>query len=428
MSNTKFEKLEGNRVKLTMTISKEQFEKAMDAAFNDVVKDVQMEGFRKGHVPRPIFEKKYGKESLYNDAIDKVLPDAYRDALEEHDVLPVAYPQINIEKFEPENEIIITAEVAVKPEVALGNYKGLKVEKLDIVASKEDIEAEIDKLKERFAEMVVKDAKGKVEDGDTAVIDFEGFKDGVAFEGGKGENYPLTIGSGSFIPGFEEQLIGAKAGDAVEVKVTFPEQYQAADLAGQDVVFNVTVHEVKHRVLPELSDDFVEELDMENVKTLEDLQAYAKEQAETAKQSEADSHLRNEVLRLATEGTKVDIPEEMVDAQVDHMIQDFERQLSMQGMQLAQYLEMTGSDEAAVREQMRPDAANQILTSLTLEAIAEAEGIAVTDEDVNAEMQKMSEMYGIEIDELKKMLPNLDGMKQDLVIQKAIDFLIDNVK
>lgn len=424
---TKWEKQEGNKGVLTFEVSVEDFDQALDQAFKKVSKDVQIPGFRKGKIPRSIFEKRFGVESLYQDAVDIVLPSAYSKAVDEAEIFPIAQPSIDIDQIEKGQPLVFTAEVEVKPEVKLGEYKGLEVEEKSVEVTDEDVEQEIENLRERQAELVVKE-DSEIENGDTAVIDFEGFKDGVAFEGGQGENHSLEIGSGQFIPGFEEQLIGKKAGDETEVEITFPEEYHAEDLAGQDAVFKVKIHEVKAKELPELDDEFAKDVD-EEVETLDELKAKKREELETNKKQQAENEQREELLQQASDNIEVEVPEAMVDTEVNQMVREFEQQLQMQGMTLEMYSQFSGQDENALKEQMREDAEKRVKTNLTLEAIAEAENLEATEEDIDAELEKMGSMYGVEKEQLLQMLGgSTETLENDLKMRAAIEFLAENSK
>ncbi|MGL4624284.1 MAG: trigger factor [Culicoidibacterales bacterium] len=425
--SVKVEKLENSRVKLTFSISEEVFATAMDKAFAKVVTEVSEPGFRKGKMPRALFEKKYGKESLYHEALDMALPVAYPAALDEAGIDPVAMPTIDLEAFEPaNNNIVVVAEVAVRPEVTLGDYKGLSIEPLATEVTDADMDAEIMAAREKAAEMLVK-ADGEVVVGDTAVIDFEGFKDGVAFEGGKGENHSLAIGSGSFIPGFEEQLVGMKNGETREIDVTFPEAYHSEDLAGQPVKFVVTVHEIKERIVPELSDELVADLGMDGVETVEQFTDVTRTRLVAEKAQAAESHTKNELVRVATENASMELAPEMVDTEIDNMIKNFEQQLSQQGLNFEQYVQFTGQDVAGIREQMKEQAETNIRTGLTLEAIAAAEGIDATDEEADAELAEMAAMYGMEVEQLRPLLGgNIGALKHDIKMKKVIELLVSS--
>ncbi|PAF37810.1 trigger factor [Terribacillus saccharophilus] len=426
--SAKFERTEGkNEGILTITLSPEELDGALDQAFQKVVKQVQVPGFRKGRVPRKIFEQRFGVESLYQDAIDIVLPGAYMNAVEETGIEPVAQPDVDLEQIEQGKELIFKATVAIKPEVELGDYKGLEVEAEDTTVTDEDVEKEIDALRNRQAELVVKE-EGTAAEGDTVVIDFEGFVDGEAFEGGKAENHSLEIGSGSFIPGFEEQLVGKESGSESDITVTFPEEYHAAELAGKEAVFKVKIHEIKAKELPELDDEFAKDVD-EEVESLDALREKTKNRLQEEKTTAAENNKREQLINLATDNAKVEVPDAMVDTELDRMVREFEQRLQMQGMTLEMYAQFSGQDEAALREQMKEDAGKRVKTNLTLEAIAQAENVEVTDEDVNTELEKMAEMYQTDKEQLTQMLGgNTDAIKDDLKFQKAIDVLVDNCK
>lgn len=422
----KWEKLEGNRGELTVVVDAETFDKALDEAFKKVVKQVNIPGFRKGRVPRPIFEQRFGVEALYQDAIDIVLPDAYAKAVEETGIEPVAAPDVNVEKIGKGEGVTFKVSVVVKPEVKLGQYKGLEVEKVDTEVTDEDVQKELETLQKRHAELVVKEDE-PAENGDTVIIDFEGFVNGEAFEGGKAENHSLELGSGSFIPGFEEQLVGVKAGEEREINVTFPEEYHAEELAGKEATFKVKVHEVKGLVLPELDDDFAVDVDDE-VETLDALKEKIKNRLKSEREHEAKHKVENEVLEKAALNAEMDIPEEMIDNEIDRMVKEFDQRLQAQGLNLELYKQFSGQTEEALREQMREDAEKRVRVSLTLEAIVKAENIEVTDEEVNAELEKMAETYNMSVDDLKSILGSLDNVKYDLQMNKAIELLVETSK
>ncbi|MED4969490.1 trigger factor [Parageobacillus toebii] len=424
--SVKWEKLEGNEGVLTVEVDAEKVNEGLDAAFKKVVKNIAIPGFRKGKVPRVIFEKRFGVEALYQDALDILLPEAYAKAVEEAGIEPVDVPKIDIEQMEKGKSLIFTAKVTVKPEVKLGQYKGLEVEKMDDTVTDEDVENELKRLQENYAELVVKE-DGKVENGDTAVIDFEGFVDGKPFEGGKAENYSLEIGSGTFIPGFEDQLIGMQAGEEKEIEVTFPEEYHAKELAGKPATFKVKVHEIKEKRLPALDDEFAKDVDDE-VETLEQLKDKIRKRLEEMKKNEAEAALRDAVVEKAAENAEIDIPEVMVKNETDRMLREFDQRLQMQGLNLELYYQFSGQDEAALREQMKEDAEKRVRVALTIEAIAKAENIEVTEEEINEELEKMAKAYNLEVEKLKELLGNLDGVKEDLKWRKTIDFLVENSK
>jgi trigger factor len=424
--SAKFEKLEGNVGVLTIEVDAEKVNEGLDAAFKKVVKQINVPGFRKGKMPRGMFEKRFGVESLYQDAIDYLLPNAYAEAIEETGIDPVDRPEIDVEQIEKGKSLILKAKVTVKPEVKLGDYKGLEVEKFDATVTDEDVQNELKSMQEKQAELVVKE-EGKAENGDTVVMDFEGFVDGEAFEGGKAENYSLELGSGQFIPGFEEKLVGTAAGESKDVEVTFPEEYHAAELAGKPAVFKVTVHEVKTKELPALDDEFAKDAD-EEVETLDALKAKVKERLEHNKKHEEEHFVQDTVIEKAAANTEIDLPEVMIENEVNRMVDEFGQRLQMQGMNLDLYFQFSGQDESALREQMKEEAENRVRTSLTLEAIADAENLEATEEDVNEELGKMAEMYNMTVDSIKTALGDLNGLKSELKIKKAIDFLVENSK
>ncbi|PGL73350.1 trigger factor [Bacillus sp. AFS055030] len=422
----KWEKLEANVGLLTVEVEASEVDKGLDAAFKKVVKTINVPGFRKGKLPRPIFEQKFGVEALYNDALDVILPEAYSKAIEEVGIEPVDRPEVDVEQMEKGKTLIFKAKVTVKPEVKLGEYKGLEVEEMDATVTDEDVQAELTKLQERQAELVVKE-DGTVENGDTAVIDFEGFVDGVAFEGGKGENYPLEIGSGSFIPGFEEALIGAKSGVETDVNVTFPEEYHSAELAGKAATFKVTVHEIKAKELPELNDEFAKDVNDE-VETLEELKAKIKNDLVESKKSQAEGSLRDALVQKAAENAEIEIPEVMFESQVDRMVKDFEQRIAQQGLNLELYYQFTGTKEEDLRAQMRQDAEARVRIDLTIDAIIEAEKIEATEEEMNEELARLSEMYNIPSEQLVTMLGGTDAVRDDIQIRKAVELLVDSRK
>jgi trigger factor len=424
--SAKWEKLEGNQGVLTVEVDAETFSNALDEAFKKVSKQVNIPGFRKGKVPRGMFEQRFGVESLYQDALDILLPEVYPQAVEEAGIDPIDRPEIDVEQIEKGKNLIFTAKVVVKPEVKLGEYKGLEVEKMNAEVSEEDVDAEIKTLQERHAELVVKE-EGAVENGDTVVIDFEGFVDGEAFEGGTAENYTLEIGSGSFIPGFEDQLVGLEAGGEKDVEVTFPEEYHAENLAGKPATFKVKLHEIKAKELPALDDEFAKDVD-EEVESLEALKTKTRTRLEETKKAEAENTLRDSLVDKASDNAEVDIPQVLIENEVNRMMQEFEQRLQAQGMNLELYFQFSGQDEDALKEQMKEDASKRVKYNLTLEAIAKAENIEVTDEEVDAEIAKMAEMYNMPVENIKQALGSLEGLKEDLKVRKAIDVLVENSK
>jgi trigger factor len=424
--SAKWEKLEGNRGVLTVEVEAAEVTKGLDAAFQKVVKKVNVPGFRKGKMPRGLFEQRFGVESLYQDALDILLPEAYASAIVETGIEPVDRPEIDIEQMEKGQNLIFKATVIVKPEVKLGEYKGLEVEELDVTVSDEDVDNEIKTLQERQAELVVKE-EGTAEIGDTVVIDFEGFVDGEAFEGGKAENYSLELGSNSFIPGFEDQLVGTATGESKDVEVNFPEEYHATELAGKPAVFKVTLHEIKTKQLPALDDEFAKDVDDE-VESLDALKEKIKNRLVSDKEHQAEHHVRDAVVEAAAKNAEVDVPEAMVDTELDRMMNEFEQRLQMQGMNLELYFQFSGQTEDVLREQMKEEAAIRVRVNLTLEAIAKAENIEATDEDVENELQNMAKVYNMTVDNIKNALGGVSGLKADLQLKKAVDFLVENKK
>ncbi|WP_144511019.1 trigger factor [Bacillus sp. FJAT-22090] len=423
--SVKWEKQEGNNGLLTVEVAADVVANGLDQAFKKVVKQINVPGFRKGKMPRQMFEKMYGVESLYQDALDYILPHAYSAAVDEADIDPVDQPEIDIVTMEKGQPLVFTAKVVVKPEVSLGDYKGLEVNKLDETVTDEEIEEQLKSQQTRLAELVVKE--DAIVEGDTAVIDFEGFVDEVAFEGGAGTDYALEIGSNSFIPGFEEQLVGVKTGESKDVEVTFPEEYHATELAGKPAVFKVTVKEVKGKELPELNDDFAKEVD-EEVEGIEALRTKLKEvTAEEKKQLSAQT-LRDELVEKAAANATIDIPEAMVKSETDRMLQEFGQRLEQQGMNLDLYYQFSGQDEAALRSQMAEDAKTRVRVSLTLEAIAEKEELTATEEDVNAELEKMAAQFNMSAEDIKKALGGTEVLENDLRFQKTVEFLVENAK
>ncbi|MCM3743508.1 trigger factor [Sporosarcina luteola] len=424
--SVKWEKEEGNKGTLTVEVPAETVDAAIDEAFKKVVKKVQAPGFRKGKMPRKMFERMYGVESLYNDALDIILPEAYSNALDEADVEPIAQPEIEIDEMEKGKALVFKAHVTLKPEVKLGEYKGLEVTRQETEVTDEEIEAQLKDRQSALAEMVVKE-DGAVENGDTVNLDFEGFVDGEAFEGGKAEGYDLEIGSGSFIPGFEEQVVGMKQGEEKDVEVSFPEEYHAAELAGKPAVFKVKVHEIKSKEVPELDDELAKEID-ESVETLEELRAKMKEQTAQEKKTASETAMRDDLVEAAARNAEIDIPEVMIDSEVDRMMDEFGQRLQMQGMNLELYFQFSGQDEAALRAQMRDDALSRVRVSLTLEAIGAAEGLEVTEEEINAELEKMSEQFGMDVDQIKQTLGGTRVLENDLRFNKTVELLVENAK
>jgi len=423
--SVKWEKQEGNNGLLTVEVTAEEVSKGLDQAFKKVVKQINVPGFRKGKMPRQMFEKMYGVESLFQDALDIILPHAYGHAVEDAGIDPVDQPEIDIVTMEKGQPLVFTAKVVVKPEVTLGDYKGLEVTKLDETVTDEEIEEQLKSQQARLAELVVKE--DAIVEGDTAVIDFEGFVDEVAFEGGAGTDYALEIGSNSFIPGFEEQLVGLKTGDAKDVEVTFPEEYHAAELAGKPAVFKVTIKEVKGKELPELNDDFAKEVDAE-VEGIDGLRAKLKEAAAEQKKQSSAQNLRDDLVEVAAANATIDIPEAMIQSETDRMLQEFGQRLEQQGMNLDLYYQFSGQDEAALRAQMAEDAKTRVKVSLTLEAIALKEELQASEEDITAELEKMATQFNMAAEDIKKALGGTEVLANDLRFQKTVEFLVENAK
>ncbi|MGL4818913.1 MAG: trigger factor [Bacilli bacterium] len=424
--SVKWEKQEANTGLLTVEVDAQEVTVALDEAFKKVQKKINEPGFRKGKFPRPLFEKKYGVEALYDEAIDFLLKKTYPNAIDEAGIDPVDAPEIDIKEFGKGKNLVYTAVVTVKPEVTLGAYKGLEVEVLATEVTEEDVQNEIKKLQEQKSDFVIKE-EGTVENGDTAVIDFEGFKDGVAFDGGKGDDYPLVIGSGNFIPGFEEQLIGLATGEEKEIEVTFPEEYHAEDLAGQPVTFKVKVNEIKAKELPELNDAWVKELG-QDVETVEALKEKLQTTLAESKKNESESKLRSDLVIQATENATIDVPEAMITREVDGMVRDFENRIKQQGLTLELYFQFTNSNEEALREQMNEEAAARVRQNLTLEAIAKAENIVPSDADVDAEFEKLGALYNMDKEQVRTFFPDVEGFKGQITMQKVVDFLVENRK
>ena len=419
------EKLEHNMAKLTIEVSAEELEKALQGAYNKQKKNISIPGFRKGKVPRQMIEKMYGPEVFYDDAENQLIPEAYGKVYDEEDLEIVSQPKIDIVQIEKGKPFIFTAEVALKPEVTLGEYKGLKVEKISNRVTQKEIEAKLVEEQEKNARTVsVTDRP--VQDKDEVVLDFEGFVDGVAFEGGKGENYPLTIGSGAFIPGFEEQLIGANLEEEKEVNVKFPEEYHAKDLAGKEAVFKCTVHEIKVKELPELDDEFASEVS--EFETLDAYKADIKAKIKEQKIAEGKRKQEDKAVEEAVANAQMDIPDAMVDTEVRQMANDFAQRLQQQGLTLDQYFQFTGMTAEKMTDELKPQALKRIQTRLVLEAIVKAENIEISDEKIDEEIQKMADAYKMEADKLKEFMgeKEKEQMKLDMAVQEAVTFLVDN--
>ncbi len=419
------ERMEKNMAKLTIEVPAEELEKALQKAYQKNKNRINVPGFRKGKVPRQMIEKMYGPEIFYDDAANALIPDAYSAAVDECEFKLVSRPSIEVVKIEKGQPFVFTAEVAVKPEVTLGQYKGIEVEKIDTTATEEEITAEVDKERENNSRTITVEDRG-VQDGDMTVIDFEGFVDGVAFDGGKGTDYPLTIGSGAFIPGFEEQLVGAEIGKELEVNVTFPEEYHAKDLAGKAAVFKCTVKEIKVKELPEADDDFAK--DVSEFDTMEEYKADLKKKVEERKAADAKAKKEDAVIEKIIEGATMEIPEAMIETQAEYLVDDFAQRLQMQGMSMDQYMQYTGTTPEAMTNQMKPQAKKRIESRLVLEAVAAAENIEIDDEAIEAEMNRMAEAYKMELDKIKELISEEEkkNMREDLSIQKAIELVTES--
>ena len=421
------EKLEKNMAKLTVEVPAEEVEKALQAAYMKEKNKISIPGFRKGKVPRAMIEKMYGAAVFYEEAANILIQDNYAAAMEESKEDIVSRPTIDIVQIESGKPFIFTAEVAVRPEVTLGKYKGVQVTKIDTTVTDEEVEAALEKEQQKNSRTVTVTDR-PVANGDTAVIDFEGFVDGIAFEGGKGENHPLEIGSHSFIDTFEDQLVGHNAGDEVEVNVTFPEKYQAADLAGKPAVFKVKINEIKAKELPELDDEFAK--DVSEFDTLAEYKESLKKDLEKKKQDEAKRTKEDEAIQKIIDKSKMEIPEAMIDTQCETMIEEFAQRIAQSGLSMDQYLQFSGLTVDGLKEQVRPEALTRIQSSLVLEQIAKEENIEVSDADVDAEIEKMAKNYGMEADKLKEYMGEgeKESMKRELAITKAVELIMDNIK
>lgn len=421
------EQLEKNMAKLTIEVPAEELEKAIQSAYMKQKGKISLPGFRKGKVPRHMIEKMYGVEIFFEDAANELISQEYPKAMEESGLDIVSRPTVDVEQIEKGKPFIFTAEVAVKPEVTLGKYMGVQVTKIDTSVTDEEIDEEINKERENNARTVTVEDR-PVADGDTAVIDFEGFVDDEPFEGGKGENHSLVIGSHSFIDTFEEQLIGKNTGDELEVKVTFPEEYHAEELAGKPAVFKVKINEIKAKELPELDDDFAQ--DVSEFDTLKEYQESVKTKLTERKEAAARRDKEEEALGKIIDKSKMEIPEAMIETQVGNMVNEFANRMAQQGLSMEQYMQFTGMTLEKMQEQMKPEALKRIQTGLVLEKIAKEENIEVTDEEVEAEVARMAEMYGMEVDKLKEYMGDAEkeSMKKDLAVQKAVDLIMENIK
>ena len=420
-------KKEGNKVTLKITVDNNKFEEAVTKAYNKTKGKYNIPGFRKGKAPKVVIETQYGKGVFYNDAIEMLFPEVYPTALDELNIDPIDRPDLDVEEISKDNGLVMVVNVEVKPEFELGNYKGIEITKVDHNVTEEEVEATLQEMLNKNARLVSVEDRA-IENGDTAVIDFEGFESGVAFEGGKGENYSLVIGSNTFIPGFEDQLVGKKAGEEVEVNVTFPAEYHAENLAGKAVVFNVKVNDVKVKELPNLDDEFAK--DTSEFETLEELKSDVRSNLEKEAEAKAKNEMRNSLVEKVSANTEVEIPAVMVEQQIDNMLMELNYQLQYQGLNLQQLLSMTGRDVAELREERKADAQKLVKSSLVLEAIAKAENIEVSEEELTAELTKMASMYNMDVEKIKSSLRenDIEDIKGQVKIRKTIDLLMDNAK
>lgn len=418
------EKLEKNMAKLTIETSIEEFEAAIEKVYRKNKNKITMQGFRKGKAPRAMIEKVYGPSIFFEDAANDIIPNAYENAAKESGLDIVSNPSIDVVQIEHGKPFIFTAEVAVKPEVTLGEYKGIEIEKKEVEVTEEDINAELDKVRDQNSRIItIEDRAAQMDD--IAVIDFEGFMDGVAFDGGKGEDYALTLGSHSFIGTFEEQLVGRTAGEEVKVEVSFPEDYHVKELAGKPAVFEVKVREIKKKELPELDDDFAQ--DVSEFDTLAEYKEDIKKSLSEKKQKEIESEKENEVIKKIIENSSMEIPDAMLETQIRQMMEEFAQRIQMQGLSLDQYLQYTGMDKKTFIKSIKPQAMNRIQTRLVMEAVAKAENFQATEEELEEELKKMASMYQMEIEKLKETITDSDKkhMQEDIAVQKAVDFVTE---
>ena len=420
------EKLENNMAKLKISVPAEQLEKAIEKAYQKNKNKIQIPGFRKGKAPRKMIEQMYGKGVFYEDAANELIDEEYPKAVEESNEEVVSSPKIEVEEIEAGKDFVFTAEVALKPPVKLGKYKGIEVPKMDLDVTDEEVDAEIDKQRGMNARSIDVTDRA-VKDGDTVSLDFEGFVDGVAFDGGKGTDYPLTIGSGAFIPGFEEQLVGFEIGQKGDVNVKFPEDYQAENLAGKDATFKCKVNSIRAKELPELNDEFASDAGFD---TVAEYKEDVKKKLEEKKAADEKAKREDAVVRAVIEDSEMELPEAMIETQQRQMVNEFAQRLQMQGMNMDQYLQYTGGSVDQMLAQVKPQAIERIKSRLVLEAVAEAEKIEVSDADVDAEIESMAHQYRMEVEKLKEMMSDAEKkqLKSDLAVQKAADFLVENVK
>lgn len=418
-------KKEGNKVTLKITVDNNKFESAVNKAYNKTKSKYNLPGFRKGKAPRVVIESQYGKGVFYNDAIEILFPEVYPQAIKELNIDPVDSPNLDVEEISKDNGLVMVLNVEVKPEFELGNYKGIEVTKVENNITEDEVDLKLKEMLDRNSRLVSVEDKA-LESGDTAVIDFEGFDNGVAFEGGKGENYNLVIGSNTFIPGFEDQLIGKKAGEELKVEVNFPEEYHVEALAGKPVVFEVKVNDVKVKEVPELDDEFAK--DASEFDTLAELRADIKAKLQEEAKKAAEVELKNTIVEKVAENTEIDVPESMINNQINNMLNDLNYQLQYQGLSLQHLLEMTGRTMEQLREERREDAKKLVKSSLVLEAIADAEKIEVSDEEFNQELEKMASAYNMEVEKIKSSLrpEDIEDIKGQVKITKTLDLLVES--
>lgn len=423
----KVEELEKSMAKLTIEVTAEELEEAIERAYKKNRNQISVQGFRKGKAPRAIIEQMYGESIFYEDAANDLIPDAYEKATLESDLEIVSRPNIQVEQLESGKPFVFTAEVAIKPEVTLGKYKGIEVEKREVEVTEEEVAERIEQEREQNARMIVVEDR-PVQDGDITVIDFEGFQDGEAFEGGKGEDFSLTIGSNSFIEGFEEQLIGKELNEEYEINVTFPEEYHAEELSGKDAMFKVTIKEIKEKELPELDDDFAQ--DVSEFDTLDEYKESIRATIEEGKVRENKTAIENEIVDKIIEEASMEIPEAMIQTQTGQLVENMAQRMQQQGLSIEQYLQITGMDVNQLFENFKPQALKRIQSRLVLEAIVEAEDIKATEEDFEKEIENMAKMYGVEEDKIKEMIGENEKemMMLDIAVQKAVDFVAEEAK
>lgn len=425
--SSKVEKIENNVATVEIQVSPEEFKKSIDKAYKKNVKRFNIPGFRKGKAPMKIIEMQYGEGVFYEDAFDFAFPEAYKNAIEENDLEPVARPDIDIDTISRKDGLKIIAKVALMPKVELGEYKGIEVEKKEYNVTEEDLQRELETMQEKNARLIAVEDRA-IKEGDTATIDFKGFLDGVAFEGGEGSNYPLEIGAGQFIPGFEDQLIGANAGADVEVKVTFPEEYQSEELAGKEAIFEVNVKEIKEKEVPPIDDEFAK--DVSEFDTLEELKADLKKTLEEKEEHRIKHEIEDEVIKKVVENASMEVPEAMIEAEVERMMSDFDHQLRSQGINLEDYFKYTNVEENQFKENLKEDAKGKIERDLTLEKIIEVENIEATEEELQEEMEALAKQYNQELEKFKESLQEaqMNYIGDKIKTKKAMTFLVENSK